>query len=314
MSNAESKKKRTLRYTVPESFAEERLDRFLQMSDEQISRGLARKLIDLGGVHVNDRRVRKCGLKIKPADRVVVHIDGLSLTPYRLEAGDVVYRDRHLLVINKPSGVACQPTPARYKGTVYAALCDALADPVRKDLRPSIGMVQRLDRDTSGLMVFSIHPAAHKELSRMFSAREVVKTYRALVHGRLMERSGEFRSQLARRRKTNTVKSVARGGHEAITRYRLIDASRNVSHVEVDIPTGRMHQIRAHFAEAGHPLLGDLRYGGPDRLGELAVDRHMLHAARLAFVHPVKKEKLDFSLDLPYDMNTLIKTVFEESP
>jgi 23S rRNA pseudouridine1911/1915/1917 synthase len=260
-------------------------------------------------VHLNGRRVRKCSLIVNSGDRIEVHIDGLPLTPYSLAADDIVYEDKFILVVQKPAGVDSQPTPSRYKGTLYSALSEYLKNPLRKDLRPTIGMVQRLDRDTSGLIIFSIHQAAHKELTRAFQERDVTKKYQAFVAGRLLEEKGEFRSLLAKRRATNIMKSVARGGQEAITRFQLLAANDELSYVEIEIPTGRSHQIRAHFSEAGHPLLGDVRYGGPKTIGEMTFERQMLHARQLLLKHPKSGERLDFQSELPYDMQR-VKTHF----
>ena len=310
MSNRQPMKRKTYRLQVAAEETELRLDQFLAARCDGISRGVIRKLVDLGAAHVKGRRTRKCSLSLRAGDRVDFYIDGLPLTPYRLTADAVVFQDRHLLVVNKPAGIDCQPTPSRYKGTMYDAVTDYLKDPLRKDLRPSIGMVQRLDRDTSGLMVFSIHQAAHKEMTRIFAQRDVIKRYRVLVEGRMEEPVGTFHTQLARRRATNSMKSVARGGQEAITHYRLIEATDQVSYLEVEIETGRSHQIRAHFSEAGHPLLGDTRYGGGVMIGDIQVGRHMLHSHAIAFRHPVTREQLSFEVDLPVDMKTVVEKIF----
>jgi len=305
-------KRQTLRYTVGSDTAGSRLDQFIAGGPDNISRGTAKKLIDIGAVHVNGRRIRKCALVLNADDRVEVHIDGLPLSPFALTDAVIIFQDRHLIVLNKPPGIDTQPTPSRYKGTLYAMLNDYLQNPQRRDLRPSIGMVQRLDRDTSGLIAFSIHQAAHRQLTHSFQQRQVLKTYLALVGGRLAQERGEFRSLLARRRATNLMKSVERGGQEAITRYRTLAATDVVSFVEIEIPTGRSHQIRAHFAEAGHPLLGDSRYGGATEIDGVPLGRQMLHAARLQFKHPVSGEMLDFITELPYDMLTVVTRFFPE--
>lgn len=284
-----------------------RLDQYIPYAVEELTRGESRKLIDLGGVHVNGRRVRKCSTSVRAGDRIEVNIDGLPILPYSITDDEILFEDRYLIVLNKKAGVDCQPTPSRYKGTLYAALAEYLKNPQRKDLQPTIGMVQRLDRDTSGVIVFSIHPKAHKEMSRMFREREVEKKYIALVSGEMTREYGEFRSQLARRRATNTMKSVQKGGREALTRFEVLERHRQYSRVDIEIPTGRSHQIRAHFAEAGHPLLGDIRYGGPDRLSGHAIPRQMLHARQLLLKHPVSGELLDFQAELPYDMKMCLE-------
>jgi len=304
--------RQTIRAVVRPEQAGLRLDHFIAADAGELSRGMAKKLIDLGAVHLNNRRVRKCSLVLREHDSVVINIDGLSMTIFILDDAHVVYQDKHLLVVNKPAGVDSQPTPSRFKGTLYAAVSDYLKNPLRKDLKPTIGMVQRLDRDTSGLMVFSIHPAAHKGLTRAFTQRKVTKTYRALVSGEINKNEGEFRSLLARKHSTNLMKSVERGGQEAITRFRKLASNEYLTYVEVEIPTGRSHQIRAHFSEAGYPLLGDTRYGGPATLDGLVLERQMLHACALTLTHPITEDKLDFSLELPYDMDAVIHHFFSK--
>lgn len=284
-----------------------RLDQFVSARTEELSRTLLRKIVDLGGVHVGGRRVRRCSLPVKSGEVVEVHIDGLPLIPYVLTPEEVVWKDKYLLAVAKPAGVESQPTPARYRGTLFEALLRYLQNPFRPMERPELGMVQRLDRETSGVMVFSIHPRAHRRLSQIISGREAEKTYLALVCGVMVEKQGEFRSLLARNRATNRVRSVLKGGKEAITRYRVLSEFVNTSLVEVNILTGRSHQIRAHFSEAGHPLLGDERYGGPRFLEGRQIPRQMLHSLRLSLPHPVTDELLTLEAPLPADMAELIK-------
>jgi 23S rRNA pseudouridine1911/1915/1917 synthase len=167
-------------------------------------------------------------------------------------------------------------------------------------------MVQRLDRDTSGLMVFSIHKRAHGALTQAFAGRAVRKVYLALVAGRMPLDKGEFRSLLARNRASNLVRSVERGGKEAITRYRVLEEFTDASLVEIEILTGRSHQIRVHFSEAGHPLLGDIRYGGQSTCISVDIHRQMLHSYRLTLSHPVRGNPLDLEAPLPHDFESLL--------
>lgn len=283
-----------------------RLDQFVATRTEELSRTLVRRLVDLGGVHIGGRRIRRCSHPVRAGELVEVYLDGLPLEPYELDDAAVIYRDPYLLAVVKPAGIETQPTPARYKGTLYSALLNYLHDPFHPLQQPSLGMVQRLDRDTSGVMVFSIHPRAHRGLTLIFAGRQVRKRYLALVAGRLSAPEGEFRSLLARSRTGNKVKSVLRGGKEAVTRYRVLEEFADATLVEVEILTGRSHQIRVHFAESGHPLLGDERYGGPcGEEGDHAC-RQMLHAWRLSFPHPISGTLLELEAPMPADMTELI--------
>jgi 23S rRNA pseudouridine1911/1915/1917 synthase len=283
--------------------AGQRLDQFLA-AQELLgwSRGRARQVVDLGGVHINGRRIRRCSEAVANGKIVEVFLDDGSTDPFILGADHILYQDRFLLAVNKPAGIETQPTPARYQGTLYAALLAYLHDPYRPLDRPALGMVQRLDRETSGVMVFSIHPRAHKGLTAAFTGRSVEKTYLALVAGRVGADEGEIHSCLARSRGGNRVRSVTRGGREAITRYRVLERLATATLLEVVILTGRSHQIRAHFAEAGHPLLGDQRYGA---FGEGA-PRQMLHAVRLVLNHPVTGDPLTLEAPLPADLATVL--------
>lgn len=295
------------RFTVTEEFSGLRLDQYLNAASADFSRTLARRLIDIGGVHLSSRRMRRSSETVSVGDKIDVYVDALPLDPTPLNHERVIYRDQDLIVLDKPAGMPTQPTPARYKGTVYSELQKLLGDTQRRGQRPSIGMVQRLDQDTSGVMVFSIHPRAHKKMTEHFRSHEIDKTYWALIGGVPDETEGKFCSQLARRRSTNLMVSVAKGGKPAETRYRLLKSMNGVSMVEVDLITGRSHQIRAHFSEAGLPLLGDLAYGGSMIVGEVVIPRQMLHAGTLAFSHPVTDEKMLFTAPLPEDFSGVLQ-------
>lgn len=288
--------------TVTPADAGLRLDQLVASHCPDISRTLARRLIDLGGLHAGGRRVSQCSRGAVCGETVELFIDGQSLDLYVLTSADILYRDDYLLALNKPAGIETQPTPARYKGTLYAALIEYLRDPKWQNKKTELGMVQRLDRDTSGVILFSIHPRAHAGLTKVFSERSARKIYLALVSGVPAEAQGEIRSQLARGR-DNRVRSVPRGGKEAITRYRVVEAFADAALLEIELLTGRSHQIRAHLSEAGHPLLGDLRYGGWAELRGEAVPRQMLHSAILELQHPVGGKELRLEATFPADFS-----------
>ena len=287
----------------------QRLDQYLAQTAIELSRTAAKKIIDLGGVHINGRRVRSCSASIHNGDSVEVYIDHLSLDPYRIREEDILFQDQYIIVLNKPSLIDTQPTHARFKGTLFEALQWHLKDPFRPQKKADIGMVQRLDRGTSGVVVFSIHPRAHKEMTRMFLQHEVKKGYLALVQGAPEQKQGEIRSFLARSRKENRVKSVEKGGKEAITRFQLVENMMDCSLLNVEILTGRSHQIRAHMSEQNCPLVGDVRYGGSSSVAGIEVIRPLLHAEKLAFNHPVLNKALDFTAPVPEDMLNVLTTL-----
>ena len=289
------------RFVISDDLAGLRLDQFLSDAGDLLTRGQARALIDLGGVHYAGRRTRRCSLVVAAGQQVEVFVDGQPLKSMPLVEDHILYRDDDIIVINKPAGMSTQPTPSRYQGTLYAELLKLLKNPRRKDLRPSIGMVQRLDRDTSGVLVFSIHKRAHKKLTEQFRNHKICKRYWALVSGHPEPDSGKFVSHLARRRSTNLMVSVEKGGKYAETRYHTLESMANSCLVEVELITGRSHQIRVHFSEAGSPLLGDKAYGGPTRINDLDFSRQMLHSRSLSFVHPVTDRKMTFEAPAPED-------------
>ncbi len=297
---------RVHRLTVDAQAAGLRIDQYVAGQVADLSRGVVRKVIDLGGVHVAGRRIGRCSHKVQTGQSVEVYLDGRSLDIFSLGVEDILFQDAYLLVLDKSPGVDFQPTHARFKGTLYDAARRHMESATGRKENISLGMVQRLDRDTSGVTVFSIHPRAHSAMTRMFVDRRVDKRYRTLVTGHPLDKEGEFRSLLARQHRTNLMKSVEKGGKEAITRYRVVEEFADCALVEVDLVTGRSHQIRAHFSEAGHPLLGDIRYGGPSVVSGCEVERSMLHAFQLSFEHPISRQPLMFEAALPEDMAGLL--------
>jgi 23S rRNA pseudouridine1911/1915/1917 synthase len=297
------------RFTADNCAVGQRLDIFLAANENSLSRTKIKKIIDLGGVHVNGRRVRSCSTVVKAKDNIEVYVDHLALDPFRIDDSHIIYQDKYLIVLNKPAAIDTQPTHARYKGTLYEALQWHLKDPYKPHQQPEIGMIQRLDRGTTGIIVFSIHAQAHKPMTRIFLEHELEKRYLALVHNSPDDDEGEIISFLARSRKENRVHSVSNGGKEAITRYRVIEKFESASLVELELITGRSHQIRAHMSELGCPLIGDVRYDGQAQICGIDVDRPLLHANRLTFQHPVVDQKLDFIQDIPADMKQILSVL-----
>ncbi len=262
------------------------------------------QIIDIGGVHIDGRRIRRASLSLTSGQKIELHTDNLPLTPFRLSSAEIVWRDRSLIIINKPAAVLTQPTPARIKGTLYEALQHLLK---REGIRqPQIGMHQRLDVGTTGLLAFSIDKRAHKALAHQVADRSLHRTYLAVVHG-TPQRRGTLRSRLARRHRDNRTVSVTRGGREAITHYEVVDQRSNIALLRIRLETGRSHQIRAHLSEAGHPLPGDTFYGGSADCNGFRLHRPCLHSAELTLRHPIDRRRLHFSAPLPADMLQLLK-------
>ena len=266
----------------------ERLDVFLS-SDERIgSRAAAQRLIEAGAVTVDGARRPKrhrlaAGAKVRvepPADVDPADPAAGEGVPY-----EVVLEDEHLLVVDKPAGVVVHPAPGHPTGTLAQALANRAAggsDPWRP------GIVHRLDRDTSGLMVVAKSDSVHRALQDMIRRREVERQYLTLVSGRPDARSGTIDAPIGRDRGDRKLMSVrSAGGRVARTHFEVLEAFPRTTLLRVRLETGRTHQIRAHMAAIGHPVCGDSRYGGAECGRRLGLTRQYLHSAVLRFSHPV---------------------------
>jgi 23S rRNA pseudouridine1911/1915/1917 synthase len=228
----------------------------------------------------------------------------------------VLFEDDHLLVVNKPAGMVVHPACGNYTGTLVNALlyhCNALSA-VNDATRP--GIVHRLDKDTSGLLVVAKNDAVHAHLARQFARRTIEREYQAIVWGLLKERTGIIETQLGRSKSDRKKMAVVADGKIAITEYAVLEQFRYLSLVSLKLRTGRTHQIRVHLAHIHHPVLGDPGYGGrqivwgprtPGRKAEVqrllkVLTRQALHARTLGFVHPVSGHRMTFESPLPPDM------------
>ncbi|WP_066551146.1 MULTISPECIES: RluA family pseudouridine synthase [unclassified Sphingomonas] len=224
---------------------------------------------------------------------------------------NVVFEDEHLIVIEKPAGLVVHPAAGNLDGTLVNALlhhCAGQLSGIGGVARP--GIVHRIDKDTSGLMVAAKHDRAHEGLARQFKAHSIDRRYKAIATGRVMPASGTIDAPLARSPHDRKKVAIVSGGKRAVTHYRLLRPLRDASFVECRLETGRTHQVRVHMASIGHPLLGDPVYArnrGNQRglLETLGFRRQALHAARLGFIHPLTSNALAFDSELPADMQEL---------
>ncbi len=266
----------------------------------ELTRTQGQKLIAGGYVNVNGLPA-KSGLKLTAGDRVTVTIP--PPPPSDLVAEDIrlniVYEDNDLMVIDKPAGMTVHPAPGHPGGTLANAILSHLSYiPDAGDLRP--GIVHRLDRDTSGLIIVAKHVVAHANLAAQFKSRSVAKVYQALVKGRLAPETGAIEAPIGRDtsdRKRMAV--VGEGeGRSARTKYRVLKYVGNYSLLEVILETGRTHQIRVHLAAIGFPVVGDAVYGSKSPY----IDRQFLHAALIGFNLPSNGERVEFKSELPADL------------
>ena len=310
------------RFTVARADGRARLDRLLADHVPALSRSRLKKLIETGRVSIAGETITEPGYRVKPGQAVTLVIPPPTDETPRAQAIplQVAYEDDDLIVVDKPAGLVVHPAPGNPDRTLVNALlahCGASLSGIGGVRRP--GIVHRLDKDTSGLMVAAKNDAAHHGLSAQFATRQLSRIYRAVVWG--IPRPGEGRIEGAigrdpRNRKRMAVRETR--GKPAVTRYCVLQSPGALwSLVECRLETGRTHQIRVHMAHLGHPLLGDALYGGARRrrldermLAMLAhCPRQALHATALGFVHPVSGAELAFESPLPADMRALIEAL-----
>ena len=278
----------------------ERLDRALAALAPEFSRSYLQQLIEAGAVSLNGAVAARSSQKVKAGDRGEIE---LRPTPqsqaFRPEpmALEVVFEDEHLLVIDKPAGLVVHPAPGNWSGTLLNGL---LARDAQAALLPRAGIVHRLDKDTSGLMVVARNRAAMDALVQRIAAREVARQYVALAHrawGGARVRRVE--APIGRDPRNRLRMAVVEGGKPASTTFELLQDAAQGCWVRATLQTGRTHQIRVHMAHIGHPLVADELYGGP---AAASMTRQALHAYRLAFAHPASGKMLEFSAPLPPDL------------
>ncbi len=283
----------------------ERLDKALAAALPDLSRSQIQRLIKDACVTV-EGRVARPSTRLEPGDRVIVRLPPPQPTALVAEAIplDIVYEDADILVVNKPAGMVVHPAHGHTSGTLVNAVlahCPAL-EGVGGEQRP--GIVHRLDKDTSGLIVIAKNNRAHRELQRQFKAREVSKAYLALVEGRVSTPRGIIEAPIGRDPVHRQRMAVVRNGREAITRYTVLETFPEYTLAEAEPVTGRTHQIRLHLAFIGHPVVGDRVYGR--RKQRLELNRYFLHAHRLTLSLPGRGERRTFIAPLPPELEAVL--------
>lgn len=307
---------RTETLRVDLSLPQGRLDIYLHGHFPCVSRITLQRLIRSGAVRVNGQTVKPTH-RPRAGDLVVIEWPApqpATVEPRELPL-DVLHEDEDLLVLNKAAGMVVHPAAGTENDTLVNALlfhCQGRLSGIGGVARP--GIVHRLDQDTSGVMVVAKHDAAHISLSRQFAQRQVEKLYRGIVCGHLTPPSGEINAAIARHPTHRKVMAVLEGGRSARTTYRALERLNEATWVEAQLHTGRTHQIRVHFKHLGFPLVGDAIYGKRQnlRLKELTgytAPRQMLHAWRLAFVHPATGQRMRFEAPFPADVQQALETL-----
>ena len=290
-------------FVVEQETAGQRIDRFLSGEDTGLSRSALQALVADGHVQCNGKTVAK-SLKLKAGDTVLLEIPDakpIEAVPQEIPL-DIVYEDAHLLVVNKPKGMVVHPAPGNPDGTLVNALlyhCAGQLSGIGGAIRP--GIVHRIDKDTSGLLVVAKNDAAHQALSAQMSVHSIHRVYHAVVYGNLREDEGFVERWIGRdphdRKKMAVLAENAAGARYAYTGWRVQERYGNFTYIACKLKTGRTHQIRVHMASTGHPLAGDAVYGPKNCIKSL--NGQCLHAKELGFVHPKTGEWMQFDSPLP---------------
>jgi len=317
-------KEKKYRFEVPEGKKKERLDIFLTNGIENATRSKVQKLIDAEFVKVNGVVV-KANYQVKPLD-IIEAVHPITPRPEETEPEDIpldiVYEDEYLLIINKPAGMVAHPAYANYTGTLVNALLhhtkklSGLNEPGRP------GIIHRLDKDTSGLLVVAKDDFTHAKIAEQFSKRIVEREYHAVCWGKFKENKGEINFNIVRSKKDRKKFTVSKNeGRTALTLYEVLEEYEFTSYLKINLKTGRTHQIRVHLSGIGKPVFGDPTYGGMQvnygsdqpkiktRVQNLLeiMPRQALHAKTVGFFHPQLKKKMFFNSELPDDMKQLLE-------
>jgi 23S rRNA pseudouridine1911/1915/1917 synthase len=296
-----------------------RLDRALAAAVPTLSRERLKALIRSGALETSNAAVRDPTLKVRGGETFRLAVP--EPTPAHNEPQDIalniVFEDEHLLVVDKPAGLVVHPAAGNRDGTLVNALlhhCGGTLSGIGGVARP--GIVHRIDKDTSGLLVVAKIDVAHEGLARQFAAHSIDRRYLAIVSGVPKAASGTIDAPLARSSANRKKIAIVEGkrGKRAVTHWKRLAILRDAALVEARLETGRTHQVRVHMASIGHPLVGDPVYGRAGKthgktLKELGFNRQALHAAELGFTHPVTKHRLSFSSPMPADMQELMRAL-----
>ena len=322
-------KKNTYNMTVSPDFNKCRIDKFLQFKLKEFSRTRLQALIREGQVKLNNKSIIDSSKKIKKDDEIQINFPEPKEThiePNNIPL-DVLYNDDDLIVINKPPGIVVHPGAGNYKETIVNALLFKYKNNLSSiggKLRP--GIVHRIDKDTSGVIVVAKNDNAHINLSKQFSNHSIKRVYEALVWGSLRPQNGKINERISRSIKNRQLMAVRKEkGKTAITNYKTLKIFHNknlpkISHIECQLETGRTHQIRVHMSYKGNNILGDGKYKKKYKNINAEIEkkiinfkRQALHARSLGFIHPKNKEKLFFEAKRPQDFDLLLKKLEKAS-
>lgn len=292
---------------INDNYKNERLDKVVSAIDSTITRTMAKKLIEDGNILVNN-------VKQKPSYTTslndIILIDKPEATETTLEAQDIpvpiIYEDEDIIVVNKPKGMVVHPANGNPDGTLVNAIlniCKGSLSGIGGEIRP--GIVHRLDKDTSGIIIIAKNDLAHVKMSEQIQNRKVIKKYIALVRGVIPENEATIDMPIGRSTKDRKKMAVNKNGKKAVTHFKVIKRFEKYTLLDIKIDTGRTHQIRVHLAEIGYPVIGDEVYSNGKN--EFGVKGQMLHAKSLEFEHPITNKKLYLEADIPDYFKEILK-------
>ena len=293
-------------YIVEAEGAGQRIDRFLSGEDTGLSRSALQGLVAEGHVLCNGKAPAK-SLKLKAGDIILLEIPDakpIEAVPQEIPL-DIIYEDAHLLVVNKPKGMVVHPAPGNPDGTLVNALlwhCKGSLSGIGGEIRP--GIVHRIDKDTSGLLVVAKDDATHIGLSQQMAVHSVERAYRTIVYGGFAQDEGFVESNLGRSKTDRKKMAVVAGGRPAITHWEVLARYPGVTHLRCRLETGRTHQIRVHLAYIGHPILGDTVYG--NRKPVPGLTGQCLHATGLRFLHPRTGRPVELTCPRPEEFERML--------
>jgi len=319
-----SENDQTLEFIAGADDAGKRLDVFISENVEDRSRSSLKKLIDEGAALVNGAQ-SKSAFKLREGDSVSVELSESADDRFEAEdiPLDIVFEDEYLAVIDKPAGMVVHPGAGVSSGTLANAVAfhfDLETPSPGSGREKRVGIVHRLDKETSGLIVVAKNELTQDKLSEQFASRKVSKSYLALAHGFVRKLSGKIDEPIARDRKNRVKMAVDKNGRNALTLYTVKQRFEKFTLLDVDIKTGRTHQIRVHLSHIKHPIVGDTVYneGRDNQIPDAVVkkmiremDRFFLHSAKLSFTHPVSKEQMSFESPLPEVLVSLLTVISE---
>ncbi len=289
-----------------------RIDRYLAKQKPELSRSMIQKLIEDHAVLVNQKPVRT-SYQIRKQDQITIQIPEVKESNMKAQdiPIDIIYEDQDILVVNKPKGMVVHPANGNPDGTLVNAImakCKDGLSGIGGELRP--GIVHRLDKDTSGLLIVAKNDQAHIKMSEQIKNREVKKIYIALVKGIVKENEATIQMPIGRSQQDRKKMAVRKDGKEAVTHFKVLKRYLHNTLLELKIDTGRTHQIRVHMAQIGHPVVGDMVYSKGKN--EFGVEGQMLHAKRLEFMHPITGKKLILEAPLPKYFEEILQKLDKE--